>query len=115
MQATMMKATTSAASSSRARRGVMTLLTSGLAVALMLVTPISGHAADPSDLGVSYKTVVKGKQKPALVLQPTEAIRSITISLKGDKGESRRLKAGRIKAGATKTLSFKQKLSLIHI
>ncbi len=85
-----------------------------LALVIALLAPTDAHAVDPSDLGVSYKTIVKGKQKPALVLQPTESIRSITIKLKGDKGETRRLKAGRVKAGSKKTLSFKQAIGKTH-
>jgi outer membrane protein OmpA-like peptidoglycan-associated protein len=78
---------------------------------LTWTTPAS--SVSPEHLGLDIRSVVSGKEKPAVILRPGLNLRSVTIRLKGDDGSKRTLKSGRIGRGQTKVLSFSQKKGAI--
>ena len=83
----------------------MTLLASGLAPA---------QANDPgSMLGLGLRAVVQGKQLPAITLRPRAAVKKVSVLLSRD-GFQTKLKSGKIRAGATKELRFKQPTGVFH-
>ena len=59
-------------------------------------------------LGLTLRNTVSGKTMPAIVLQPSETVRSITVSLKRNDGRTRKLNAFNIQPGTTKDLNIRQ-------
>jgi outer membrane protein OmpA-like peptidoglycan-associated protein len=51
---------------------------------------------------------VSGKEMPAIVIKPTQDVKSLTVSLKRNDGKSMKLSAFGVKAGAKKTLEVRQ-------
>jgi len=65
-------------------------------------------ASDDGRLGLGLKAVVKGKEKPAIILRPQATLKKMTVELERSDGVKTRLKSGKVRAGASKELRFKQ-------
>lgn len=75
---------------------------------LFLGSGTSALAADPgSRLGLGLRAVVQGKEKPAIILRPRAALKKVTIELTRE-GFKTTLKSGKIRAGGSKEIRFKQ-------
>ncbi|MBW2458417.1 MAG: hypothetical protein JRI68_28200, partial [Deltaproteobacteria bacterium] len=59
-------------------------------------------------LGLTLKNTVSGKAKPAIVLQPSEPVTSIKVSLKRNDGKTQKLSAFNVQDGSTKELGIRQ-------
>lgn len=75
------------------------------ALALLLVTTAPAAA---QDLDIQFKTVVKGKDQPALIVTPARPLKALTIELTDAAGKKQTLKSGAMRQGAPKRLTFKQ-------
>jgi outer membrane protein OmpA-like peptidoglycan-associated protein len=81
---------------------------------LFLGSSTSALAADPgSRLGLGLRAVVKGKEKPAIILRPRAALKKVTIELTRE-GFKTTLKSGKIRAGASKEIRFKQPVGVFN-
>lgn len=85
-----------------------------LAFALVLVGSLVGHSQavraegpDPR-LALELRSVVSGTQLPAIVIQPSEALRQLSVSLTRKDGETRKLTSGLVAAGQRKELTVDQ-------
>jgi outer membrane protein OmpA-like peptidoglycan-associated protein len=80
-------------------------------LAALLLFLGSGTAALANDagsrLGLGLRAVVKGKEKPAIILRPRAALKKVSIELSRE-GFKTTLKSGKIRAGGTKEIRFKQ-------
>lgn len=84
------------------------------ATALVLAWPAEAAAEGDQDLGMGLKAVASGKELPAVILQPRKAVHSVVFDLTQQGGKlKRRLKAGKIKAGARKVLTIKQDAGVV--
>ncbi|PIE15946.1 MAG: hypothetical protein CSA66_07980 [Proteobacteria bacterium] len=72
-------------------------------IALALFTP-----AALADLSIDFKTVVKGRDKPALMVTPAKNAKKITIVLVDEQGKKQRLKRTNLRANKTKRFQFRQ-------
>jgi outer membrane protein OmpA-like peptidoglycan-associated protein len=77
-------------------------------LAILLVLSTSAYAGDASDLGLSFKTTVQGKDQPAIVVKNTRDIKRLDIKLTDDKGKTQSLGLKMLGAGSQKTVPFKQ-------
>ena len=78
------------------------------AALLAAFLPCATAAASGDTLGLGLRSIVKGKEKPAITLRPAAAVKSLKIRLTRGDGTVQKLKSGRIRAGASKVLTFKQ-------
>jgi outer membrane protein OmpA-like peptidoglycan-associated protein len=74
------------------------------ATLMMLASPAF---AQPGALGLRLDAVVSGKQKPAIVLEPSAAIKKVSVTLTRDGARKQVLRAGRVAVGKIKRLAFK--------
>jgi len=77
---------------------------------LLLAVP----AASAQDLDFQFKTVVKGKDRPALIVTPARPLRSLKIELTDQDGKKQVLRVGALRAGKTKRLTFRQPAGTSH-
>lgn len=63
--------------------------------------------AESGALGLSLEAVVSGKQKPAIVVSPAAGLTKLRVTLTREGAGKQVLKAGRLKAGKSKRLTFK--------
>jgi outer membrane protein OmpA-like peptidoglycan-associated protein len=59
-------------------------------------------------LGLTLKNTVSGKAMPAVVIQPGEVVKSITVSLKRNDGKTQKLSAFNVQPNVTKELNIRQ-------
>ena len=59
-------------------------------------------------LGLGLKALVQGKDRPAIILRPRADISRVKVVLERADGKKIQLKSGRLRAGKTRELSFKQ-------
>lgn len=85
---------------------VASLLTSVVAATSALSVPARADAA--GDLGVSFIGSVSGDKLPAIVLQPSRAVASVSVSLKRDDNKTVRVAARNVAAGAREELAVRQ-------
>jgi outer membrane protein OmpA-like peptidoglycan-associated protein len=80
-----------------------------LTVLVLFVLGLSTHAAaSPESLGVRLVAVVSGDDQPGIELNPSEAVRNLTVKLTRSDGQASTLTGGAIAAGTKKVLSVKQ-------
>jgi len=81
---------------------VTTRLLAALALLLLAAAP-----ATAQDLDVQFKTIVKGRDQPALIVTPSRPLKALTIELTDGAGKKQRLKSGALRPGLPKRLAFK--------
>ncbi len=77
-----------------------------VAFALLSASP-TATAGSPADLGLGFKTVVQGKDAPALVIKNTRDIKKLVVVLTDRGGRKQTLRAQSLGAGSTKNLTFR--------
>ncbi|MSP24978.1 MAG: OmpA family protein [Myxococcales bacterium] len=86
------------------------------ATILMFVTLFAGLAYAPfasatglqARLGITFVALVSGDQKPAIVLVPSEAVRSVAVKLDRSDGTKSAVRSGAIAAGAEARIAIAQ-------
>lgn len=68
----------------------------------------SAWAGEEARLGVHFQSLVSGSEQPGIVLEPPEAVRSVTIKLQRKDGPTTTLSAASIGAGGRKILAVPQ-------
>jgi len=63
-----------------------------------------------ADLDIQYRTTVKGKDQPALIVHAQRALRGITITLTDDKGASQQLRVPALRVGQDRRVPFRHAL-----
>lgn len=59
-------------------------------------------------LGISFLSTVSGKSMPAIVIEPTQDVKSITVALKRNDGKTQKVSAINVTAGTKKELRVNQ-------
>lgn len=88
------------------RRATLAMAAATLVAALCTTT--SARAEVDSRLGLSFRNVVSGKKRPAILLQPTASLQRLTIKLKRADGATKTLRAGPVAAGQLKEVPVDQ-------
>jgi hypothetical protein len=90
------------------RRAIAAGLAAAVAwVCLALVSPVRAEGADPR-LGLELRSTVSGDAQPAIVIEPVEALRQLTVELTRSDGQSRKLSSGPVGAGQRKEIVVEQ-------
>lgn len=76
-------------------------------VCLALASPAQAEGADPR-LGLELRSTVSGDVQPAIVIQPSEALRQLTVELTRSDGQTRKLTSGAVGMGQRKELVVDQ-------
>lgn len=84
------------------------LLTALRPLLVLVAVALAATPASAEGLDFQFKTVVKGKDQPALIVSTSRAFKSLVIELTDDRGGKQRLKTGALRPGASKRLGFKQ-------
>lgn len=84
------------------------------ALAALLLVLLAAPTASAQDLDFQFKTVVKGKDLPALIVTPARPVKALTIELTDDAGKKQKLRATGMRAGKQKRLTFKQAAGTSH-
>ncbi len=81
-----------------------------LAIVLSLCFVLAGTRthADTDRLGLKLRNKVSGTEQPAIVLQPTEKVKSVVVALTRNDGKKSRLTATNLEAGQEKLLVVTQ-------
>ncbi len=81
-----------------------------LTIILTLCFVLAGTTtfADSDRLGLKLRNKVSGKNLPALMLSPTEDVKSVSVKLRRNDGKKLSVSATNIKAGSEKLLEIKQ-------
>jgi len=87
--------------------GARWLLGLGLGLGLGLASS-DALAGEEARLGVHFESLVSGDKQPQIVLEPPEAVSSVTIRLERQDGPTSSLSSGTIGAGARKLLAVSQ-------
>jgi outer membrane protein OmpA-like peptidoglycan-associated protein len=82
------------------------ILAAFLVVACVLAGGL-GHA-DTSRLGLRLRNKTSGDELPAIVLNPSENVKSVVVNLTRDDGEKQKLSASNLASGEEKVLKVKQ-------
>ncbi|PKN54597.1 MAG: hypothetical protein CVU56_25760 [Deltaproteobacteria bacterium HGW-Deltaproteobacteria-14] len=84
------------------------------ALITLLIVLLAAPAASAQDLDFQFKTVVKGKDLPALIVTPARPLKALSIELTDDAGKKQRLRAAGLRPGKSKRLTFKQAAGTSH-
>lgn len=95
------------------RRNTMILI---LSLCLLAPSALAGDSggSDGSLLGLGLKAVVKGKDRPAIILRPHATFRRLSVTLERSDGVKTVLKSGKLRRGKTKELRFKQPVGVFE-
>ena len=77
-----------------------------VALCLSVVGVAPTTRAEPGELGLALDAIVSGKKKPAIILQPTAAVKKLTVTLQREGARAITLRASRLAPGKTKRLAF---------
>jgi outer membrane protein OmpA-like peptidoglycan-associated protein len=88
------------------RRVVLALAVATFVAALCTAT--DARAEVDSRLGLSFRNVVSGKKRPAILLQPTASLQRLTVKLKRADGATKTLRSGPVAAGQRKEIPVDQ-------
>lgn len=91
------------------RRQLRVALVAAVVAAALFGLAAPALAVSPDGLlGLGLQAVVKGKAKPAITISPRVDVKKLEVVLTREDGKITKLKAGKLRAGQTKVLTFAQ-------
>lgn len=84
------------------------------ALAALALVLLAAPAAMAQDLDFQFKTVVKGKDQPSLIVTPARPLKALKIELVDQDGKKQLLRVGALKRNQSKRLTFKQPSGSSH-